>query len=723
MSPVPLPPMPVTPGPLLPPPPVDRGLVDFTPGNPHTARLRHVLWFAVSAYAVVLVTSVLFRNGSLPARAGEAVTMVALGAALVVFSRRPRLATALTTAAIWSEAAFAFALHGSARSTSLLVFPVVVAIAGLLFGTRWSVRAALATGLHVPLVALAYAWFRHGRLQLSAEDLHWLLVHGLLIAATAIVTCGVLRSVHRDVAARQAAETALHQSDERFRLAMEAVSDGVWDWDIASDRGYFSPGYYRMLGYEPGEFPMTGSKWAELLHPEDRERAVAANRDCIENRRPAIEVEFRMRTKDGGWRWILGRGTAVRRDAQGRAVRVIGTHLDITGRKQAESDRLVLGKLESTGVLAGGIAHDFNNLLTIILLGLECVRSEPPGSENARASLADIETAALTARDLAAQLIAFARGGEPALRECRLEPLLRQAATFALSGSPIAARITAPADLWTALADADQIAQVFRHLVLNAREAMPAGGIVTLAAANWAHDGTGAPGLPPGDYLRIQVSDTGAGIPAGMLPRVFDPYFSTKQRGTQKGMGLGLTVCHAVVQRHGGALLAASEPGRGSVFTVCLRAVRTTAPVPPAAAELPPAPAGRRILVMDDERTLRQMLLVALQRRGHEVSAAADGQEAIDLFLQAQRDGRPFDLVLLDLTVRNGLGGVETLRLLRQHDPAVRAVAMSGHTEDDAIRDCARFGFAAALGKPFTTATLHAALVAVAAETEGGRPT
>ncbi len=824
------------------PPP---GVVDFHVDRPQSVRLRGAVGFVFGAYFLILAEGFLFRPGAVPNRAADVAVVLALAVALALFPRRPAAALALSLLAAGSEAAFTFALGGSVRGSALLVFPLIVTVTGLIFGERRCRQSALALGGLIPVVLLGHTLAGGPGPRFQPDDIHWLLVHELLIIAAAIVTGGVVRShrarraesdamrrrylelfdqfpdlllfhelgsgeivacnhtaarmldypkaelrgrsihelfdddsaarvpgyldrviageavpslevrlrrrdgtfldlllavtlgpdpgrsgliarcVLHDITVRKAAEEALRASDERFRLAMEAVSDGVWDWDVATDTGYFSPGYYRLLGYEPGAFPMTGRSWADLLHPDDRERAVAANRDCVENRRATVEVEFRMRARDGSWRWILGRGTAVQRDAQGRARRMIGTHMDITERKQAESDRLVLGKLESTGLLAGGIAHDFNNLLSVIMLGLECARQEPPGSESARAIFADVEEAARSARDLSAQLLAFARGGDPVLRECRLAPVLEQAVTFALSGSTVAARLELPDDLWTARADPAQLGQAFRHLVLNAREAMADGGVLTVAATNVTHDGSASPGasLPAGDYLRIRFCDTGAGIPPDVRPKLFDPYFSTKQRGAQKGMGLGLTICHAVVQRHGGAILVDSEPGGGSTFTVLIRAVRTPA-APPAAGPSsvpPPAPGALRILVMDDEAVLRNTLAFALQRAGHEVVTAAEGRQALRLHQEARQQGQPFDLVLLDLTVRTGLGGVDTLKELRRVDASVCALAMSGYSDDAAIRDYASFGFAAALTKPFTTEALRTAIAkAVAAGAQNG---
>lgn len=219
-----------------------------------------------------------------------------------------------------------------------------------------------------------------------------------------------------------------------------------------------------------------------------------------------------------------------------------------------------------------------------------------------------------------------------------------------------------------------------------------------------------------GDYLRLRFADEGSGIAPEVLRQVFDPYFSTKQRGSQKGMGLGLTICHTIIQKHDGQISVESTPPRGAVFTVLLPALRRSVPPPPAPAResRPPSPPPPgRVLVMDDEKTIQKTLALVLGQLGFEVVVTAEGQEAVDQYAQARREGRRFDAVLLDLTVRNGLGGTEALRLIRELDPAVTAVAMSGYTDSEAIRDHPRFGFKAALSKPFTATALAETLAGV----------
>jgi two-component system, cell cycle sensor histidine kinase and response regulator CckA len=312
--------------------------------------------------------------------------------------------------------------------------------------------------------------------------------------------------------------------------------------------------------------------------------------------------------------------TAVRLEAtlaaSGRECRAVLT--DMTERKQAEEDRLILSKLESTGILAGGIAHDFNNLLTVILLDVELAQGVVIGDAEYARYLEDAKTTVLTARGLTQKLIAFAEGGTSTRRPTRLTGLIQEAVRTALSGSRVRCEFELADNLWLVEADGDQLRQVIRNMVLNAREAMPQGGSISVCTDNLAVRSHQGPALPPGDYVRISMTDRGGGIPKEILSRIYDPYFSTKQRGVQKGMGLGLTICHTIVQKHCGTIITQSNVGTGTTFHIHLPACP-----PPANQQAPrekpapaphPIPASGRILVMDHEEVLTAAMESEAQR-------------------------------------------------------------------------------------------------------------
>jgi len=393
---------------------------------------------------------------------------------------------------------------------------------------------------------------------------------------------------------------------------------------------------------------------------------------------------------------------------------------DITERKRAEGDRLILNKLESTGILAGGIAHDFNNLLTVVLLNLELAQTLiPPGEELARC-LEEAKKASLTASGLTQQLITFAKGGAPVRKPTRLSGVIQESVRPALSGSNVRCDFSLAEDLWVAEVDAGQIGQVIRNMVLNAREAMPQGGVVFVRAENVVLSAQEQPSLPAGEYVRVSIADQGGGVAKDVLPKIFDPYFSTKQEGQQRGMGLGLTICHTVIQRHGGAIAVKTEVGIGTTFHIYLPTARKLS-----GGEKASVPAGvprhGRVLVMDDEEAVRRVIGLTLWGMGHEVEVAEDGQMAVEVYKKAKSLGHHFDVVVLDLMVRGGMGGQETLQALLKIDPAVKAIAMSGYVHDPVILEPERHGFKGTLAKPFDVGKLQEILSRVMGSSPGSK--
>lgn len=497
----------------------------------------------------------------------------------------------------------------------------------------------------------------------------------------------------------------LRESEERWKFALEGSGDGIWDWNARTGLVHRSKRWKEMLGYRDDEIGSGLNEWIDRVHPDDMPAVEAMRQKHESGATQTFSVEHRLRCKDGSWKWVLNRGMVVSRDENGQPQRVIGTHTDLTAAKQAEADRLILGKLESTGVLAGGIAHDFNNLLTAILLNLDLARHHKDSATVMLPRIQAAEKAALAARNLTQQLITFSRGGASIVQVTDVRALLFESLPLVLSGSTVRVDMTITPDLWPAEVDGGQIGQVFRNLILNAREAMPRGGMIYLNAVNVSLPEGAVVGLPAGNYLKISVKDEGEGIAPDILEKIFDPYFSTKQRGPQKGMGLGLTICHSIVKKHNGVITAESELGKGATFHVYLPAkcesqpqnsTESTPPIPGA------GPKGKRILVMDDEPVMLESLSLALHRMGYDVVETPEGALAVKLYQEALAGGRRFDLVLLDLTIPGGLGGCEALKAIHAIDPDAKAVVMSGYTDSEVMRDPKSAGFQGALLKPFT---------------------
>lgn len=343
---------------------------------------------------------------------------------------------------------------------------------------------------------------------------------------------------------------------------------------VAGLDGFFrrvNPSWTRVLGWSEAE--LMSRPVADFMHPDDRERTLQA-RAGLARGIPVRGLENRYLCKDGSYRWLSWQSSVELSDAL-----VFAVARDITDRLKLDHEQLIMSKLESTGLLAGGLAHDFNNLLGGLLLNLNMVAASGPVTAEQQEHLRRSQQAVEAAKSLTQQLLAFAQGSSSARRIVDLRKLLPHTVELALRSSAVRGECLLPPDLWPVEIDEGQIAQMVHNLVVNAREATSPGGIVRLDAANVALDAaTAAPDLPPGDYLRLRVADSGSGIPPDVAAKIFDPYFSTKQRGAQKGMGLGLTISRTVIQKHGGTITVESQLGRGTTVTCHLPAKRATAP-------------------------------------------------------------------------------------------------------------------------------------------------
>lgn len=382
---------------------------------------------------------------------------------------------------------------------------------------------------------------------------------------------------------------------------------------------------------------------------------------------------------------------------------------DISERKKSETERLTTSKLESLGTLAGGIAHDLNNILTVISGNIGLAQIEAPvDSGTLLGFLSKAGQAAQHAAHLSSQLLTFSKGGAPLKKVVSLGELLEHSAEFALYGSNLRADFDIAVDLWKAEVDAGQIEQVTNALILNARDAMAQGGTVRIRARNVVFEENTNTPLPSGRYIKVTISDRGPGIPEELRTKIFDPYFTTKPNAT----GLGLAISYSIVKKHGGLLLLENSSAEGSVFAFYLRASDHAAgtAVESRGGSRPFHYNHQRILVMDDEEAIRELTSQLLGTLGYEVTAVPDGLEAVRLYERALRKGEHFQAVILDATVRGGMGGVATIERLRSMDPKVNAIICSGYSDEAALSEFLAYGFRGALPKPFTRSELADAL-------------
>ncbi len=380
---------------------------------------------------------------------------------------------------------------------------------------------------------------------------------------------------------------------------------------------------------------------------------------------------------------------------------------EIRHREQVEEELLRIRKLEALGVLAGGIAHDFNNFLTVIQGNVALARMNLRSGAPVEDLLDQAERACDKAASLASQLLTFAKGGEPVRRTVSVTQLIHDAAQLAGAGAPVGIVENIVPDLWTADLDASQVSHALHNVLLNARQAMPNGGVIEIEATNVVVE-SGSPSLAPGPYVKVEIRDTGIGIPSEILPRIFDPYFTTKQTGN----GLGLATAYSVISKHGGHIAVRSTPGAGTVFSLYLPASQKAEPPARTPREVIRARTGR-VLVMDDDRAIRELLARVLDVLGYEAECVRDGAEAIAAYQRAAGAGRPFDAVLLDLTVPGGMGGLEAAGKLREFDPRVALIASTGYSDDTVASDFGRHGFNERLPKPWTPSQLAALLARV----------
>lgn len=377
----------------------------------------------------------------------------------------------------------------------------------------------------------------------------------------------------------------------------------------------------------------------------------------------------------------------------------------IAARDRMEEELLKARKIESIGVLAGGMAHDFNNLLMGIMGNVSLARNMVASQEAVDRVLQIAEQACQRATDLTHQLLTFAKGGEPIRQITALSDLIHEAASFVFHGSNVRCDLALAPELAAVDVDPGQMSQVLQNLLINADQAMTGGGIIQVQADNvWIEGGTPLP-LPIGRYVRVDIIDQGCGIPPEHLSRIFDPYFTTKAQGS----GLGLATSYAIMRKHGGHITVSSEPQAGATFSLYLPAsAQPLSATPSVPASL--SPGQGRILIMDDDDMLRHLVSTMVQRLGYEVESAKDGTEALALYQAARVLGRPFAVVILDLTVPGGMGGKDTIASLLELDPQVQAIVSSGYSNDPIMANYPQYGFKGVVAKPYTMEELSAVL-------------
>ncbi len=453
----------------------------------------------------------------------------------------------------------------------------------------------------------------------------------------------------------------------------------------------------RILGYRDDE--LVGQSWFDVCLPEpvrEKVKRVFALQ-LAGNLAPVEFYENTVLNRSGEERLIAFHNTLLH-DQDGISG-VLFSGEDITERHMMQNEILKSQKLESLGVLAGGIAHDFNNILTGIMGNISFARMSLATPGKADTLLDNAEKASLRAASLAAQLLTFARGGQPIKKKVSVGPILEESLSLSLRGANVKGAVEIPEPLHAIEADEGQLSQVFNNLIINAAQAMPGGGSLTITAENVALEGYNSALLPPGEYVKISFADQGCGISEEDQKNIFDPYFTTKSGGS----GLGLASSHSIISKHGGHISVSSVVGKGSVFTMYLPSHGTVIAVqhPNKNSWATDRHAGGAILVLDDEKLILDLTAEVLEHLGYQVRGCADGEEAIMMYKAAKEAGEPFFAAILDLTIPGGMGGLEASQQILEYDQSACLVVSSGYSNNPVIAEYGSYGFSAAITKPY----------------------
>ena len=483
--------------------------------------------------------------------------------------------------------------------------------------------------------------------------------------------------------------------EELYRSILNSSSDAIVVYDMIRLVQYVNPTFSEMFGWSLEELQ---GQHIPFLPESERETSMKHIMALINNGTPCQAFRTKRLTKDGQLKDISLSASRYA-DHLDQPAGMLVILRDITEHVKTEQEALKVRKLESVGILAGGIAHDFNNILTAILGNLSLARTMTDTKDKIHKLLLASEKASLRAKDLTQQLLTFAKGGEPVKEITSIENIIRDSASFILMGSNVRCNFKFGQALRPVNIDAGQISQVIQNITINAEQAMPVGGVIEIECDNCKYGPQDQLPIAVGDYVKISIKDQGVGIPTTLFDKIFDPYFTTKE----KGSGLGLAITHSIIRKHHGYITIDSVEGQGSTITIYLPSSKekelsdSTKSPHDQAEEL----TSGTIIIMDDEEIIREVFDEMLSLKGYKVLSAQDGEETIKLYEEARLSDNPVDLIIMDLNIPGGMGGQETVLKILQLNPKAKIVVSSGYANDPVMSDYKKYGFCAALAKPF----------------------
>ena len=502
-----------------------------------------------------------------------------------------------------------------------------------------------------------------------------------------------------NITPRKRAEDALAAERERLAVTLRSIGDGVITTDTEGRIVLLNAVAEKLTGWSQKE--AQGRALTEVFNiMNEKTRRTCENpveKVMTTGQIIGLANHTVLIARDGTERKIADSGAPIR-DRESRIIGVVLVFRDVTEKLRMEEELLKVRKLESVGILAGGIAHDFNNILAAILGNISLVLMDPNLGDKARKRLSDAEKASIRAKDLTGQLLTFSKGGAPVKETASVGEIIRDSAEFVLHGCNVACSYAVPDDLWLVDVDKGQMSQVIQNIIINAKQAMPDGGTIRVSCENAESRSNNVQSLPgQGNYIKIEITDSGTGIPDNIMDKIFDPYFTTKQEGN----GLGLAIAHSIVAKHDGSIGVRSTPGKGTTFTLYLPvSVRQQAKQTERETAAPSA-ARAKVMVMDDEKMIRDLATEMLETLGHDVVLARNGEEAIELFKKHRDAGEPIDIIIMDLTIPGGMGGRFAVQEILAMKPDAKIIVSSGYSNDPIMANCEEYGFCAAIGKPF----------------------
>ncbi len=504
------------------------------------------------------------------------------------------------------------------------------------------------------------------------------------------------------------AEEELLDEKERLNVTLRSIGDGVITTDLDGKIVLINKITERLTGWSQRE--ATGRPAKELFNIINEKTGMPCDSPVDKVLASGKIVVLANHTvliaRNGTQHFIEDSGAPIF-DKENKIIGVILVFRDVTEKRKTTEELLKVKKLESVGVLAGGIAHDFNNILAAILGNIELAGMSISPSNDAYKLLKEAKKASVRAKDLTQQLLTFSKGGNPVKKTTSIKNTIIDSANFVLHGSSALCHFQIPDDLWLVDVDSGQIGQVIQNLVLNAKHALLGDGEIRITSTNVINfKSEAALILPDKAHIKISVEDDGYGISEKYLEKIFDPYFTTKQGGS----GLGLAISHSIISKHNGHIVVQSQVGKGATFTIYLPASKKQS-LPQATQKMSkPESINLRVLVMDDESLIRELVRQMLVYLGHEVLLAKDGEEAVEVFNRQIKKDRPIDIIVMDLTIPGGMGGKDAVVEILKIDPAAKVVVSSGYSNDPIMTNYQQYGFKAAIAKPFLLSGLKKVL-------------